>query len=285
MRTRTLTVVMTALALMSAAAWAQAPGTAGIGPQGEKSLTREKAPRAGAHGQPGRGMRAGEKVPGVCDGSGPHGPGAGMGMGGGPGHGCRGACAMHGPGGGRGMGMGRGPGHGRCGACAVHGPGGGKGMGRGPGAGPRGPGVGMGREPGMGRGRGMGPGALMRELDLTEAQREKAADLHERALQKTVQLRADLASGRIELRRLMRTGSPDARAVDAQIDRLSALRGSIQKARVATMLELRGMLTPEQRKRFDAMHREGPMGPGMRRGMGPWGFDEGPDVEDEGEEG
>jgi Spy/CpxP family protein refolding chaperone len=241
MKAKVLTSMLVASALVTALAWAQAPGTAGLGPQGEKSMAPGKAPRAGMHMMHGPGAGAGARTPGQAMHEG----------------GCCGACAMGGagmrPGRGRGM-----MGHGR--------------------------GMGMGRGAGVG-GRGAGP-AMMRELDLSAAQRDKAADIHERAMKKTIQARADLATARLDLHKLMRSDKPDARLIDAQIDRMAALRGSIQKAHTGAMLEMRSMLTPEQRKKFEQLHMNGPQGPGMGRGMGGrmgWDLDDMDD--DEGVEG
>lgn len=159
-----------------------------------------------------------------------------------------------GPGMGGGMGMGPGPGAG------MHG-----GMGQGPGAGMHG-GPGMG--PGMGamhgmRGPGMrrGPGArVLAQLDLTPAQREKLADLHERQMRADIQARADIATGMLDLHKLMRAEKPDKAAIDRQVDRLAALHATQQKARIGTMLEARGVLTPEQQKKARELHQRGGMG-------------------------
>lgn len=149
---------------------------------------------------------------------------------------------------------------------------GGGGMGMGPGGGmgmgmERGRRGGMGRHAGMGRGmgRGMrqggGMGAFAR-LDLTDAQREKLADLHEKRMRSDVQARADLQLARMDLRKLMRAESPSTTAINAQIDKLTRLRADMQKAHVGTFLEARAMLTPEQQKQ---LRQAGPAG----RGRGP----------------
>jgi Spy/CpxP family protein refolding chaperone len=157
-----------------------------------------------------------------------------------------------------------------------------------PGAGPgMGPGRGQGMGPGMGMrwmqrmhrggrgmGQGMGRGARMgrgmagafARLDLTDAQREKIRAIHERQARKDIQARADMQVARMDLRDLMRADSPNATAINSQIDRLARMRADMQKARVAVMLEARSVLTPEQRKQLQDMRRAGPAGPG--RGMG-----------------
>lgn len=141
---------------------------------------------------------------------------------------------------------------------------------RGPGAG-RGPGMGlhggMGRGPGRGmglhRGMGLGPGMFAR-LDLTDAQREKFADLHERQQRKAIQARADMQLARMDLHKLMQADAPSATAINAQIDKVSRLQSDMRKSQVATLLEARALLTPEQQKQLKAMR-----GPGAGRGAGP----------------
>lgn len=195
-------------------------------------------------------------TPGVCDGAGPHGP-RGMGMG---------------------MGAGMGGGKAGCGqACGMHGARGGKGMGGGRGM--------MGRGPGMGAGHGAGMGMLA-GLDLTDAQQEKVAAIHERAARQNVQARADLQIAQMDLGKLMHADKPDPRAIDAQIDKLATLRASMQKAHTATMLEVHGLLTPEQLKKVKSMRGPGGhpgMGPGMGRGHG-MGMGMGFDTDDDGPE-
>ena len=114
------------------------------------------------------------------------------------------------------------------------------------------------------REKGPGREMMMRELGLSDAQRDKMADIRDRQQRKGIQARADIALAELDLRKLMRAENPDGRAIDAQIDRLAALRAGLHKARVAAMLERRAVLTPEQRKKLREM---GPPGR-MREGMG-----------------
>lgn len=147
----------------------------------------------------------------------------------------------------------RGPGAGRGRGMGLHG-GMGAGMGRGPG-----------RGMGLHRGMGFGPGMFAR-LDLTDAQREKLADLHERQQRKAIQARADLQIARMDLRKLMQADAPSATAINAQIDKVSRLQSDMRKSQVATHLEARALLTPEQQKQLKAMRGPGP-GPQVRKQM------------------
>jgi Spy/CpxP family protein refolding chaperone len=115
----------------------------------------------------------------------------------------------------------------------------------------------------MGHGAGLraGPGPrrieLSRELKLTAQQRERLAGIRERQLRKRIQSRADLALERLDLRQLLRAESPSLAAIGAQIDRIARTRAELAKSRVAGLLEMREVLSPEQRRmlreRLDGM--------------------------------
>jgi Spy/CpxP family protein refolding chaperone len=127
-------------------------------------------------------------------------------------------------------------------------------MGHGPGMGPGA--MGHGRRMGRG-GMGFEPG-VMSQLDLTAEQREKMRAAHEREQRKAIQARADIQLAHLDLRKLMQAEKPDQRAIDAQIDRISTMRANLQKSHVATMLEFRASLTPEQQKKLRELHQQGP---------------------------
>lgn len=149
------------------------------------------------------------------------------------------------------------------------------------GRGGRGPGGGMG--PGRNGGRrmdGEGGAALHERLQLSDDQRSKLADIHDRRQRAAIPVQADLKVASLDLRKLMRADRPDARAIDAQIDRIASLRATLQKAHVAGMMEARTVLTPAQRKLMREHHegmrgRHRPGGPGMR-GMHGGGMHGGP---------
>ncbi len=124
-------------------------------------------------------------------------------------------------------------------------------------------------------------GELAAALKLTDAQRAKVADIRERQMRRGIQLRADLALARLDLRKLLRADKPSTTAIDAQIDRMARLRADLTKARIGSLLEMRALLTPEQQK----ILRErggawGERGMGERRmggGFGAPGRDEDPE--------
>ena len=115
-----------------------------------------------------------------------------------------------------------------------------------------------------------GPGMgheLGEKLNLSDDQRTKLADIHDRQERAAVPIHGDLRVASLDLRKLMRADKPDLRTIDAQIDRIASLRASLHKARVAGMLEARAVLTPAQQKLMREHHGR-MMGRGMHEGHG-----------------
>ncbi len=98
----------------------------------------------------------------------------------------------------------------------------------------------------MMRGAGM-RAELMAALKLTDAQKEKLADLRDRQQREAIQARADLQLATLDLRRLMRVERPDRSAIDAQIDKIAERRAAMRKSQIATMFDMRDVLTAQQR--------------------------------------
>jgi hypothetical protein len=80
-----------------------------------------------------------------------------------------------------------------------------------------------------GHGDGMGLHLRMANLDLTEAQRDKMRDLHEAAMRKNIQRKADLEIARMDLNKLMRADAPSAQSVNTQIDKIAKMRADAEK--------------------------------------------------------
>ena len=81
----------------------------------------------------------------------------------------------------------------------------------------------------------------------------------------SIQTRADLELKHIELRELLRADNPDRDAIMGKLDEVNALRGKMEKQHVETLLDARGVLTPEQLKKVkEFMEHRGPEG--MERG-------------------
>ena len=80
---------------------------------------------------------------------------------------------------------------------------------------------------------------------------------------KCIDLRADLQKLRLELREQMRADRPNKKTIDATIDKVAAKQAALEKLRVEHQLEVRALLTDEQRQTFDAR----PFGHGGGKGF------------------
>jgi len=111
----------------------------------------------------------------------------------------------------------------------------------------------------------MGREELREQLNLTDDQKSKLADIRDRQVRAAIPIEADLRIAGLDLRKLLRAERPNQQAIDAQIDRVAGLRARLQKSHVASMLEARAVLTPAQQKLLRE-HRGGMMGRGMHGG-------------------
>jgi Spy/CpxP family protein refolding chaperone len=107
--------------------------------------------------------------------------------------------------------------------------------------------------------------AMMEKLNLTDDQTKKLEDIRYQHQKKAITMRADLESARLDLGRMMRADQPDRRAIETQLDKIGQARVTLEKDRVAQLLEMRAILTPEQLKTWRQMH--GGMRGGMHGGM------------------
>lgn len=102
------------------------------------------------------------------------------------------------------------------------------------------------------------------QLKLTPQQVEQIQKLRTAFQTKAIDLRADLQKLRLELREQMRAERPSKRTIDATIDKIVAKEGDLEKLRVGHRLDVRALLTDEQKQIFGAR----PFGRGGRMGMG-----------------
>jgi Spy/CpxP family protein refolding chaperone len=107
---------------------------------------------------------------------------------------------------------------------------------------------------------------LGQELDLSSEQRQRIADIRERATKRRIQAMADLRIAAVDLRHLMRADPLDERAIDSQIDRLATMRAGIMKARIGALFEMRSVLTQDQQRKLRELRERGPARGSMRRG-------------------
>jgi len=102
-------------------------------------------------------------------------------------------------------------------------------------------------------GGGAGP-RMIAALDLTDAQRTRLADLHDRQARRMITMRADLQTAALDLRKLLRDDTPDRRAIEAQIDKMADIHAAMTKAQINTRLDARAVLTPEQLEKARDLH-------------------------------
>jgi Spy/CpxP family protein refolding chaperone len=102
----------------------------------------------------------------------------------------------------------------------------------------------------------------LKQLGLSDAQREQIKAIREEEQKQMKQPEAEVRTAEGELRTLVESESPDAGAIDAQVERIGALRTTILKARITALLGVRSVLTPEQRTQLRTLMRSqsGPPG-------------------------
>jgi Spy/CpxP family protein refolding chaperone len=122
--------------------------------------------------------------------------------------------------------------------------------------------------PPWGGGRDHGPGSLLEEhadeLDLDEETREAIRDVVQRSRASHEELRDELRGLHRQMKGLLSEDAPDESTVMALADRIGLLETSLHKHRLAAMLEIRSVLTPEQRERLTELREEK-----RRRHVGP----------------
>jgi len=105
---------------------------------------------------------------------------------------------------------------------------------------------------------------------LTAEQKEQIKKIRLETQKAMLPLQSQIEVKAAELKSLLVSDNPAAGAVNAKLDEIGSLRTQVQKKRVAQELEIRKLLTPEQRVSFDQRLLKGfdRMGDGMRKGMG-----------------
>ncbi len=123
---------------------------------------------------------------------------------------------------------------------------------------------------------GMGPNAFGPSWipNLTQEQSGKFADLQKKHIEETSQLRTTLAVRGIEIDQLLDQPQPNTEEILAKQKEMSSLQSQLQEKCLRRQMEMRSLLTDEQRSelinRFDRDDQFGPgwMGGGPRQGFG-----------------
>jgi len=114
-----------------------------------------------------------------------------------------------------------------------------------------------------GHGFGKARMGLDDQLKLTPQQVEQIQKSRTAFQTKAIDLRADLQKLRLELNGQIQADKPNKRAIDATLDKIAAQQAALEKLRVGHQLEVRALLTDEQKQVFDAR----PFGRGGDKGF------------------
>lgn len=113
---------------------------------------------------------------------------------------------------------------------------------------------------------------LAESLDLDEATQENIRQITGASQDELSQLRSQLHEAYQQMRTLLDADVPDEAAVMQQADTIASIRADMEKTRLRTMLQVRTLLTPEQRaelrEKIHLHHPFGPRGPGGGPGPG-----------------
>ena len=115
---------------------------------------------------------------------------------------------------------------------------------------------------------GAGPGkeGRLQELQLTDEQEDRMQDLRYDHAKILIDLKADLKTAQLELKRLKQADEPIKKKIHAQIEKVGKQRIAIDKARADHHLEIRKVLTEDQFKIFQKKMRAKAGHRGNRKG-------------------
>jgi Spy/CpxP family protein refolding chaperone len=97
---------------------------------------------------------------------------------------------------------------------------------------------------------------LSEKLDLNDETRAKVDAITEKSRAEAKEIRDALRKARGEMRTLLDQDEPNEKAILKQADAIARLEADAHKRRLKTMLEIRALLTPEQRAKLTSMRRE-----------------------------
>jgi Spy/CpxP family protein refolding chaperone len=107
-----------------------------------------------------------------------------------------------------------------------------------------------------GPGLNLPPPEALERLNLSDAQRAKVDSLVDTERRKDIRTEADLRIAEMDLQKLVESDRPQAEAVDAAIGRLVEARTTMLRDRVAAIIELRALLTADQRAKLRRPERD-----------------------------
>jgi Spy/CpxP family protein refolding chaperone len=114
------------------------------------------------------------------------------------------------------------------------------------------------------------------KLGVTTEQKENIANLRLTFEEKALELRTELARGRLKIQKLLLEEPPDLARVYELVDEITFIQAEIQKKGIEFSLELKSILTEEQREKLSGLGLGRAFGGRMGHGMpmvhgGCWG--------------
>jgi Spy/CpxP family protein refolding chaperone len=104
---------------------------------------------------------------------------------------------------------------------------------------------------------------MIDQLKLTDEQRKAMDQIWYQHREKLIDLQANLEKADLAMQPLMSADQPDRAALEAQIDKVVAARGALERANSLFLLDLRMKLTADQWKQLkDLRNQRGMMRPG-----------------------
>lgn len=110
----------------------------------------------------------------------------------------------------------------------------------------------------------------MAALELTDEQKEKMSDLRSAHQKAMVDLRAAHAKARIDLGEIRKEDNPSASDIQAKVDAVTAAQGKIMAREIQHSMDIKNLLTDEQKEKLGEMRKGG--GRKGFRGRGGLGF-------------
>lgn len=108
-------------------------------------------------------------------------------------------------------------------------------------------------------GKGMGMAAehpmfeKLKSLGLDDKQIGEVKAIHFKTMKEVIKKKADMQVARVELKEILGQDPVDVKAAEAKIRQIEAVRGDLEIMHIKAREEVKGKLTPEQRKKFESM--------------------------------
>jgi Spy/CpxP family protein refolding chaperone len=116
---------------------------------------------------------------------------------------------------------------------------------------------------------------MIDKLKLTDDQRKAMDQIYYDHRAKLIDVQANLQKAELAMQPLMSADQPDQKAMEAQIDKVVAARGELERANARFLLDIRMKLTPDQWKQLRTTGQNGMAAPapgaaGPGSGMQQW---------------